>query len=1118
MHGLFPMLAAFLAAGLTNPDAGVDKQDVAPGEKAPQPKFLEGLGQTPQEQAQLEELSRAIENYEAETKDFKHEIQLLIEKKYEEKRNTLANSYEKALRDMEVLERKERLDAIAQFEEFLQRYPDDPKYTPDVMFRLGELYYERSSDDHIVAMREYEERMKVLDADKQAATPAEPQVDFGASIGIYRKLIGQFPDYRLNDGAYYLLGYCLEKQNDFEKGRDAYQQLIAKYPKSKFTTEAWVRIGEYYFDAYNEPNALAKAADAYEHAILDKAHPLYDKALYKLGWAYYRMDRFEDAVSRFLALADHYQALAKAKGDEEVGGDLRTEALQYTAISFADEKWGSLAKAQETFQKMGGRPYEAEIYRRIGNVYFDQTKHSEAIEAYRIVLQKDGLAKDAPQVQQRIVQAFERDRKLEEAFLESERLATLFGPGSAWHEKWRREPDVLAQAAELAEKSLYSAAIYHHQQALQFKQEGKFDQAKAAFDGAAKAYGGYLQKFPKSKNAYEMQFYLAECLYNSFQFLDAAKNYEAVRDSTRDNKFFKDATFAAVLSYQKEIELEVKQGKLKDVKPVLSKDRAEGEKIVPIAFAEVEHRLIGASDTFVARLGADERAAGIAYKAAELFYAHNDFAEARKRFETVIQTYPKSEVAQYATNLEIETYLVDKDWAKVEEMSARLQANKDVIDPKSDLYKNLTKYKLAGRFKTAEDLMQKGDYEGAAKKYIALVDEAPKHEFADKALNNAAVCYENQRRFDSALRIYERIFNEYPGSTLAPAALFRVAVNSEQSYDFEKAVTNYQKLVHDYPTSKDREAALYNSARLLYAEQRYPDAASAFLKYADLFPKAEDAPKNVYEAAKIYEKMNDYKGEIRALTEFIDRYKRNTAQADYLVDARKLIGDAWQKLNNDREARLAYEAAAVDFDRRALKPDQNPRAANAAAQARFQLAEYAFKTFDALKIGGRGKALENSFKQKRAEVKKVNDAYGEVFKYKQLEWTLAALYRRGYALERFANTIIETPVPPEVKRLGEDAVVVYQDALAQQTAALEDKAVESYTATLQEARKNHISNEWTKRTLESLNRFRPKDFPVLKDPKPLLAKDALYPEGMVTSLAGPPKAAAPAGKLQGDDK
>ena len=59
---------------------------------------------------------------------------------------------------------------------------------------------------------------------------------------------------------------------------------------------------------------------------------------------------------------------------------------------------------------------------------------------------------------------------------------------------------------------------------------------------------------------------------------------------------------------------------------------------------------------------------------------------------------------------------------------------------------------------------------------------------------------------------------------------------------------------------------------------------------------------------------------------------------------------------------------------------------------------------------------------KRQAVVKVNEAYAQVFKYKNLEWTLAALYRRGYALERFAQTIIDTPIPPDVKRLGDEAV------------------------------------------------------------------------------------------------
>jgi len=1078
------------------------KQDVAPEAHSKPAIGLQGLGRTPQEEKLLDEISRAVEAYEAESKEFKREVQQLVQKKYDEKRGALSNSYEKMIRDLEMIERKERLDAIAQFEEFLKRYPDDPRYSPDVMFRLAELYYERSSDDHLVAMRDYEEKLKAMDTAKQESLPAEPVPDFSKSIAVYRKLLAQFPDYRLNDGALYLLGYCLEKQNQFEKGREAYQQLIARYPKSRFSTEAWVRIGEYYFDSYNDAAALSKAANAYEHAIEDKQHPLYDKALYKLGWTYYRSDRFDEAVSKFIALVDYYDAQSKTKGDEEAGGDLRNEALQYTAISLADEKWGSLARAQQVFATLGPRPYEAEVYRRMGDLYFDQTKHADAIQAYQLALAKDPLAKNAPQIQQRIIESYERDRKLDDAFRESQKLAILFGPGTAWYEKFKHDPEVVSFVTDLEEKTLYQSAVYHHQQALQYKQDGKFEQAKSAFEFAAQAYGAYLKEFPRAKNAYEMEFYLAECLYNSFQFGEAAKHYEKVRDAAQDNKFFAESSFASVLAWQKELEQQIKQGKIADLKPLRSTERREGEAVKVIPLAEVETKLVAASDLFIGRFKDHEKAPGIAYKAAELFYAHNDFPEARRRFESIVQVYPKSEVAKFATNLIVESFLVDKDWKSVEDVSARLASNKEVIDPKSDLYKDLLKFKLAGRFKLADQLMEKGEFEQAASKYIQLVDEEPHHEFADKALNNAAVAYENERRFDSALKLYERVYREYPNSKLADSALFRVAVNAENSYDFDKAVQNYQKLVKDYPASKNREAALFNSARLLEGQQRYPEAAAAFLRYADLFPNSEDTPKNIYRAALIYEKQSDWKGYIRALDEFVKKYSGKQSQAELVIDARKRIGDGWQKLGSERESRLAYQAAANEFDRRNLKPDQFPIASDAAAQARFQLAELEFRDFDKLKIGGKGKALERSFAAKSSAVKKINDAYAQVFKYKRLEWTLAALYREGYALERFGSTIIETPVPSDVKRLGDDAVIAYQDLLAQKTATLEDAAVEKYSATLAEARKNHISNEWTKKTLESLNRFRPKEYPVLKDPKPSFAAESLYPEGLVGSLEG----------------
>ncbi|NVJ28338.1 tetratricopeptide repeat protein [Myxococcus sp. AM011] len=1069
----------------------------------PDARYLTGLGRTPEEETLLQDVSRALRTYDEESREFSREVQLLMERKYEQKRDSLASSYEKVIRDFEAQERKERMEAIVRFEEFLRRYPQEPRYTPDVMFRLAELYYERSQDEHQLAMKEYRDRLEAHDKNPDSAFPVEPKKDYGDSIALYRRLLKDYPTYRLNDGAWYLLGYCLEEQEEVDQSFRTYEQLIARYPRSRFATEAWVRIGEYWFDNYKDPQALPRSAQAFEAAARDTLHPLYDKALYKLGWTYYRMDRFDEAVESFLTLVDFYEAQRVAKGEAEAGGDLRDEALQYVAISLADETWGGLPRAQALFAKRGPKPYEADVYRRLGNVYFDQTNHPAAIAAYQRVLQKEPLAPDAPELQQRIALAYERDRLLTESFTESERLASLYQPGTAWYAKNQGDPDALSRANTLVEKSLYTSATFHHQQALVFKKEGKFDQASAGFATAARAYGNYLERFPRSKSAGEMRFYYAECLYFSFQFAEAAKSYELVRDTGVSEKHRDEAAHSAVLAWQQLLAQDMQAGKAQDRKPLRSTERPEGSAVKPVPLAPTEQKLVSASDKYVALLPRDAKAAGIAYKAAELYYAHDDFPEARKRFERIIQTWPRSEVARYATNLTVETFLIDKDWRSVEEVSARLASNTQVIDPSSDLHKQLVKFKLAGRFKLADQLLAEGKHEEAARKYIQLVDEEPRHEFADKALNNAAVAHENTRRFDSAMKLYERIYREYPSSPLADAALFRVAVNAEKSYDFDKAVVSYQKLVKDYPASKDREAALFNTARLLEGQQRYAESAATFLRYAELFPAAEDAPKNQYRAAILLEKQGDPRGEVRALQEFVRKFANKPGQVELVVDAHRRMGDAHQKLGDEKEAQRAYTQAASEFDRRKLKPDTHPLAANAAAYGRFQLAEAELRTFDKLKIGGWGKALVRSFAVKRAAVKTVKDAYSRVYPYKQLEWSLAAAYRSGYALERFANTIIETPVPPDVKRLGEEAVVTYQDLLAQNTAELEDAAVESYAVALAEARKNRVSNEWTRRTLESLNRFRPKEYPVLKEPKQALASDAAYPDGLIGSVSGP---------------
>jgi len=1052
------------------------------------------------------ELEESIARWDEEAKAFRGEVQGIVQKQFDERRRFLAENYEQAIRDLEVLERNEREAAILRFEEFLARYPDDPQFTPDAMFRLAELYYEKANDDFDLATGAHREEAKKAMAEGREA-PLEPLRSYAPSIALYQQLITGFPDYRFAHGMYYLLAYCLGEMGQGDEAQVAYQTLIERFPGSPFVPEAWVRLGDWHFDAV-KADSLQNAAQAFTKMYDFPTHPLFARAIYKLGWTYYRMDDFEHAVDSFTRLLDHYVGVARETG-QKPGGDVWPEAIQYTAISFADESWGGVARAKAFFEARGRRPYEGEIFARLGDVFFDGTKYALAVEAYKEVLTAAPLSPEAPKVQAKIVLAWSRDRQFERESKEREVLVQTYSEGTPWWDKNKGDPDLLSTVRDLTEKSMLRASSFHHQQAQAFKQEGKLEAAVAEYRVAARAYGDYLERFPHSKQAYELAYNFADCLYNALEFDGAARVYASVRDNPADDRYESEAALSAVISWEGEITRLQRGGELEDRKVLRSTDRKEADVVQVEAVPYALVHLVQDSDVLVSRAPRHDKAAAIAYKAAEIFYKYGDFDEARCRFEEVVARWPAAEVAQFAANLIIESYLTMKDWAAVEQASARLQSSDVGKNPK--LHATLQKFKLGGRFKRAMQLMEAKEWEKAAKLFLALVAEEPRHEFADKALYNAASCFESARRFESALRLYERLAVEYPRADLADEALFRVGYNAENTYDFDKAVSRYLALVENYPGSKHRKDALYNAARSLENLQSYDKAAAAFARYASLYPDAEDAARTQFHAALVYEKMGDRRREIQALQEFVKRFSRSK-EHELVVQAHLEIALANKQLGDERATKAGYQAAVAEFARRGLRPDANARAAAAAAEARFRLAEFDFERYDhiALPATTNTKKLKKALEAKLAEAKKVAPQYDEVMRFKRPDWILAAFYRKAFLLERLAQTIYEAPIPPEFKKKGaEEYLAAYQDALAQAAQPYEDQAVGVYVQAIDSARKLHVKNEWTKKIGESLARYRPKEYPILKEAKARLVADDLSPARFADTLEGPSRRALP---------
>jgi len=1080
----------------------------------------ERADELPSPQADARELADFLEahaRFDAEVAEFRKDVQLIIERKFEDRRASLTDAYEAQIRELEKDERVQRLAAEERFEKFIALYPSEPRYTPDAMFRLAELYYEHTKDDQRTAQLAYQEKLKSLAAGEEP--PVEPLARFDKSVGLYHRLIERFPSYQLIDGVYYLLGYVLDQQGENDEAQAIFAQVISKFPRSKFVPEAWMRIGEHYFDTVETDATpdLKRAAEAYAHLRAYPDHPLYDKALYKLGWTYYRIDNYDEAVGAFAQLIDTYAAAQKAQsdaGDKSAAGpvntgELRAEALQYTAVSFADEAWGGMETAKAFFAKLGGRPWEGEVYRKLGDIYFDQSKHAAAIEAYRRVLQQAPDAPEAPQIQQRIVQAYEREREFEQAWKERDLLVKQFGEGSPWYETNKKDPEVIGKTRDLMERSLYSSAVFHHQQAQSYKKAGKLDVALKEFQAAALSYATYLSRFPHAKNLYETRFFLAETLYNSLQFEQAAAMYAQVRDDQTDGRYLNESAYAVVLSIQHEADRLERAGKLQ-TPPLRKASERSGQKIAPEPLPELLAKEVTATDLFLRLQPRDEKAPELAYRAAELYYRFDLFDEARKRFAQLIETWPNSPVAEFAANLTLETYLAESDWQKVEQFSQARLKNKKVAGKRRE---ELSGIAMGARFKRATQLMDDKKYEDAAKLFLAAVDEDPKILFADKALNNAAFCYQQELRYDSALKTYERLFTQYPSSTLADTALFLVGFSAEKSFDFDKAISIYEKLVDKYAQSPKRADALYNEAHALERLQRYREAQRAYARYADLFPDKEDAPAMLYTGALVAERSKDWKQEIQDLTDFVRKFNRNQKQSERVIQAYLKIGLAFKQLGNESSARQSFEEAVTQFDRRKLQPS-DALASAAAAEAKFNLAEQELQGYDRIRIEahGRGSAFDKSLKsaltRKAEEREKILAQYRDVaVKYKRPDWIVAALYRVGYIDERFSAALTEAPVPPELKRLGDEYVAQYQDTLSQASIPIDERAMDAYKKAIETARELRIANEWTRKILESLDKYDHKSFPLLKDARQELLAEPYSATGL-TTLDEPAKAAA----------
>ena len=90
------------------------------------------------------------------------------------------------------------------------------------------------------------------------------------------------------------------------------------------------------------------------------------------------------------------------------------------------------------------------------------------------------------------------------------------------------------------------------------------------------------------------------------------------------------------------------------------------------------------------------------------------------------------------------------------------------------------------------------------------------------------------------------------------------------------------------------------------------------------------------------------------------------------------------------------------------------------------------------------------------------------------------MYRRGFAFEDVAEKIRTAPVPKQLTEFSEPWFA-YKDIVANEAQRFEDKSILLYEELIRRSAEFKVNTIWTRRARERLNKYKPEEFPLLRD-------------------------------------
>jgi cellulose synthase operon protein C len=653
------------------------------------------------------------------------------------------------------------------YKRFLDLNAGDAALRAEALRRLGDLNLESSESERI--------ERELITNEGLRATEA---------IHLYSALLKTYPKYERNDSVLYQLARAYELNAQPEKALATLDQLVASYPNSHYMDEAQFRRGELLFSS----KAYPKAQDAYEAVIkIGASSPFYNQSLYKHGWSLFKLGENERSLDSFAGVLDSV-LISKRNPPELIeletlsrpNRELVEDTFRVMSITFS---YLDGPKSIDDFVKhrtppgRQPRPYSYLMYARLGDLYIEKERYTDAADSYRAFVLQDRNNEKAPLLEMQAIEAYQKGGfpqlvlQGKKEFVENYSFGTAFWQGR----EAKNEPKVVA----VLKTNLKDVAQYYHAQAQRSKNVADYQEA-------AKWYRSYLTSFPDDPDSAVTDFLLADTLFESRQYLDAATEYENTAYHYGNHEKAAAAGYAAVIAYGKQEE-------------TLSGD----------AKAAVHSRALESSLKFAQTFPAHPESAAVLTRAATDLYAAKDYPRAIATADAVLARQPPVDATKQRVawtvigNSNFEQGVFDKAETAYGHAQTLMPAN----DPERPV---IVERLAASIYKQGEQKSKSGDGAAAVDDYLRVAALAPTSKVRANADFDAASLLIRQKQWDRAIVVLEDFRRNFPQSPLQADVTRNLAVAYSESNHPGQAAVEFEQISHAPGESADvqREAIL----------------------------------------------------------------------------------------------------------------------------------------------------------------------------------------------------------------------------------------------------------------------------------------------------------------------